>query len=234
MTSGCTAAAGDRDLSAGAVQPDVMPGDLGDPLHAEALLPQNRGQPGVMLGDKFVPKEKFLVFFLFGDSNTDGTGFQWYNDDWRSERAWHFSGRDKKWLPAQPGTPHSIDSKLNPPWGSVGFPFVKKLTAAFPRGANVNVEGLWLCDWTHFLRQDIWGERCAYHAIARGWATPTAKPDTEKPGVPGNLRVVKAWDTGVKLALKSRDAQPDALKRQAMDDDIMDLERPWFLVEAGK
>ena len=303
--------------------PGAAPGDK-PPARAGAE------KPGVMLGGKFVPRDKFLVFFLFGDSNTDGAGFQWYKDDWRSERAWHFSGRDKKWLPAQPGTPHSMDSKFNSPLGSVGFPFVKNLaqtypdyhfgivkathggspfgfgaydqylglllkhggqfiaqgvimeggqfdkqlyerlcrdfnntldklallatyqryertcqawcefratpemladvrvffgeetyqkrylgriaggkaifgqiekkTAAFPRGANVNVEGLWLCDWTHMLRQDIWAERCANHAIARGWATPTARPDAEKPGVPGNLRVVKAWDTGVKLA----------------------------------
>ena len=90
---------------------------------------QGRGFIG---GSRSIPGYAGSGWALFGDSNTDGAGFQWYKDDWRSDRAWHFSGAQKKWLPAQPGIPHSMDSKLNPPWGSVGFPFVKKLAQTYP------------------------------------------------------------------------------------------------------
>ena len=302
-------------------------------LKAEAATPSS-SQPatvkgGVMLGGKFVPKEKFLVFFFFGDSNTWGTGFNWYQDDWRSDRLWNFHGGTHEWVPAQPaiiwmrqepramgqeikgvsaqkcvawpfakmlaqrypdyhfglvmaarggghfGThPQKYEQHLGAlrpyagcftvqgmvteltDWGTK--PFLKKFCEDFqadlgklaiinnqrrvempcwhhpfytpdmvsaplldrdrwkgplgdmigrdrfrieyPRGATTSTEGLWPADHTHFIRHDIWAERAAYKLIAHGWATPDATPDTEKPGVPGNLRVVKTWDTGLKPA----------------------------------
>lgn len=45
-------------------------------LVLQAMCAAGADKPGVMLGGVFVPKEKFSVFIIYGDSNTYGDGGQ--------------------------------------------------------------------------------------------------------------------------------------------------------------
>lgn len=282
---------------------------------------------GITLNGRFIPKEKFLVYVVMGDSNTDGGGFHWYDTSWTSDRIWRLDPKSRQWelwLPPGPPNPKArrrrcvalalgrllaerypeyhfgfveshrggsqyvdrgryqrVQSLVDPyvkqvslqgcivesyrnPMEAVaeaarhfGIPaekvpviasqirhqrtcrlttpiglekrFLADLTAIsgereaerwlnaassgakcmadvdglyarFPMVDTISVDGLFLMDWCHSLRHDVWAERIAHKLVARGWATPTAKPDATPPTAPRNFRLVKVWDTGAKVA----------------------------------
>lgn len=94
--------------------------------------PVCHGLPGVLLGGREIPREKFIVFLFIGHSNMAGRDIH-RSDSVTHPRAWSYRWfSDKQWVPARevPGSlKNGLSGRGN---GGGGMPLLKRLVAEFP------------------------------------------------------------------------------------------------------
>ncbi|MDB5049323.1 MAG: hypothetical protein JWO30_2394, partial [Fibrobacteres bacterium] len=97
-----------------------------------ALAASSHAHSNILLGATNIPKEKFIVYLMIGNSQMAGRDYL-RSDSVTSPRAWNYHWlSDKKWVPAKE-IPGSMANGLSGRGcGGGGMPLLKHLVAASP------------------------------------------------------------------------------------------------------